>query len=131
MVEENTVGSEPPSADTPPYEPRRRYPLHVKILAGLAMGALLGLLANGLGSGPLSTVAQKIWPHEPATVRAWIDFLAMDVADPLGRIFLRLVLMVVVPLVFSALTLGVLELGDVRRLGASARRRCCSPCCFR
>jgi DAACS family dicarboxylate/amino acid:cation (Na+ or H+) symporter len=46
-----------------------------------------------------------------------LDWLAIQVADPLGRIFLRLVLMVVVPLVFSALTLGVLELGDVRRLG--------------
>ncbi len=117
MMDETPAGSEPPPTDAPPYEPQRRYPLHVKILIGLATGALLGLLANGLGSGPLSTVAQKIWPHEPATVRAWIDFLAMDVADPLGRIFLRLVLMVVVPLVFSALSLGVLELGDVRRLG--------------
>lgn len=38
-------------------------------------------------------------------------------ADLLGQIFLRLIFMVVVPLVFSALTLGVAEIGDVRRLG--------------
>jgi DAACS family dicarboxylate/amino acid:cation (Na+ or H+) symporter len=40
-----------------------------------------------------------------------------NVAEPLGQIFLRLIFMVVVPLVFSALTLGVAGIGDVRRLG--------------
>jgi len=39
------------------------------------------------------------------------------IADPLGKIFLRLIFMVVVPLVFSALALGVAGLGDTRRLG--------------
>jgi DAACS family dicarboxylate/amino acid:cation (Na+ or H+) symporter len=34
-----------------------------------------------------------------------------------GQIFLRLIFMVVVPLVFSALALGVAGIGDVRRLG--------------
>ena len=42
MMDENPVGSESPSTDVPSYEPRRRYPLHVKILIGLATGALLG-----------------------------------------------------------------------------------------
>jgi len=46
-----------------------------------------------------------------------LDWVAANVADPAGRIFLRLVLMVVVPLVFSALALAVVELGDFRRLG--------------
>jgi DAACS family dicarboxylate/amino acid:cation (Na+ or H+) symporter len=43
--------------------------------------------------------------------------VASTVADPIGRIFLRLMFMVVLPLVFSALALAVVELGDVRRLG--------------
>jgi DAACS family dicarboxylate/amino acid:cation (Na+ or H+) symporter len=39
------------------------------------------------------------------------------VTEPFGRIFLRLIFMVVLPLVFSALVLGVAGLGDVGRLG--------------
>jgi dicarboxylate/amino acid:cation (Na+ or H+) symporter, DAACS family len=34
-----------------------------------------------------------------------------------GQVFLRLIFMIVIPLIFSALALGVAELGDVRRLG--------------
>jgi DAACS family dicarboxylate/amino acid:cation (Na+ or H+) symporter len=39
------------------------------------------------------------------------------VTEPFGRIFLRLIFMVVLPLVFSALVLGVAGLGDIGRLG--------------
>src|SRR6185295_10769473 len=34
-----------------------------------------------------------------------------------GKVFLRLIFMVVIPLVVAALMLGIAELGDVRRLG--------------
>ncbi len=34
-----------------------------------------------------------------------------------GQVFLRLIFMVVVPLVFCALTLGVAGIGDARKLG--------------
>lgn len=39
------------------------------------------------------------------------------VADPVGQLFLRLLLLHVIPLVFSSLTLGVAGLGDLRRIG--------------
>jgi Na+/H+-dicarboxylate symporter len=39
------------------------------------------------------------------------------VSQPVGQIFLRLLLMLVVPLVFSALALGVAGLGDLRSVG--------------
>jgi DAACS family dicarboxylate/amino acid:cation (Na+ or H+) symporter len=39
------------------------------------------------------------------------------VAQPVGQIFLRLLFMLVVPLLFSALVLGVTGLGDLRHLG--------------
>jgi DAACS family dicarboxylate/amino acid:cation (Na+ or H+) symporter len=39
------------------------------------------------------------------------------VIEPFGRIFLRLIFMVVLPLIMSALVLGVAGLGDVGRLG--------------
>ncbi|MFM9966066.1 MAG: dicarboxylate/amino acid:cation symporter [Planctomycetaceae bacterium] len=50
----------------------------------------------------------------PLSPREW---LSHNIADTFGQVFLRLILMVVVPLVFSALTLGVAGIGDVRRLG--------------
>ena len=40
-----------------------------------------------------------------------------NVIKPAGTVFLQLIFMVVVPLIFSAIVLGVVELGDIRRLG--------------
>jgi len=83
---------------------RRGLPLHTKILIGLVVGAVSGLVANVVAA------------RSPAVADA-VGFTAANIAEPIGKVFLRLVIMVVVPLVFSALALGVLELGDVRRLG--------------
>jgi DAACS family dicarboxylate/amino acid:cation (Na+ or H+) symporter len=40
-----------------------------------------------------------------------------NLASPIGALFVRLLLMIVVPLVFSALVVGVAGVGDVRKLG--------------
>ena len=86
------------SFDTP--VPRRKLPIHTKILIGLLVGAVAGILANYLfGKDP-----RLLW---------FIDNPVRFV----GQVFLRMIFMVVIPLLFSALTLGVAELGDVRRLG--------------
>lgn len=83
---------------------KRRLPLHTQILIGLLVGGTLGLVANyAAASSADATVV----------VRAAVDY----VAQPAGNIFLRLMMMVVVPLVFSALSLAVVELGDLRHLG--------------
>ena len=75
--------------------------LHTKILLGLIGGALLGILANQtLGAD-----------HE--VVRGVNRYLA----GPIGQIFLRLLFMIVMPLVFASIALGVAGLGDVRRVG--------------
>jgi DAACS family dicarboxylate/amino acid:cation (Na+ or H+) symporter len=74
--------------------------LHTKILLGLAIGATAGIAANAL------------W-RESETL-AWI---VANVADPVGQIFLRLLFMVVVPLVFTSLVLGVAQLGDLSKVG--------------
>jgi dicarboxylate/amino acid:cation (Na+ or H+) symporter, DAACS family len=90
-------------ADRPDRETRagrRRYPLHTKIFFGLIFGLVVGLLV-----------------HEIAGDAPWVLWTVKNVAYPLGQIFLRLIFMIVVPLVFSSLVLGVLELGDVRKLG--------------
>src|SRR5690606_22699880 len=52
-----------------------------------------------------------------AAEAGWLDGLINYVTDLVGQIFLRLLFMLVVPLVFSALVLGVVEIGDPRSLG--------------
>jgi DAACS family dicarboxylate/amino acid:cation (Na+ or H+) symporter len=49
--------------------------------------------------------------------RGRVGFVRDNVAYPVGKLFLRLIFMVVLPLVVSSLMLGVLELGDVKALG--------------
>lgn len=70
-----------------------------RILLGLAVGAAAGSIANALFGGSPELEA----------------FIA-NVADPIGKIFLRLLFMLVLPLVASGLALGVLGLGDLRSL---------------
>jgi DAACS family dicarboxylate/amino acid:cation (Na+ or H+) symporter len=69
------------------------------ILMGLVLGAVLGAVARARWGGP------------------GLDAAVAQVFKPIGTVFLRLIFMVVVPLTFSAIVLGVVELGDVRRLG--------------
>jgi DAACS family dicarboxylate/amino acid:cation (Na+ or H+) symporter len=75
--------------------------LHTKILLGLLVGACLGILANATLGG---THAVVVWTNT-------------YVAGPVGQIFLRLLFMVVMPLVFASIALGVTGIGDVRRVG--------------
>jgi DAACS family dicarboxylate/amino acid:cation (Na+ or H+) symporter len=76
-------------------------PLHTRILLGLAVGVIAGVSAN-LALGPADANIQ--WTVE-------------NVTNPVGQLFLRLLLMTVVPLVFSSLVVGVAGIGDVRKLG--------------
>jgi DAACS family dicarboxylate/amino acid:cation (Na+ or H+) symporter len=96
---------------------RRGIPLHVKILIGLVLGSVLGVGAHTVWSRPHSTGVLDAMDQDGNGVDDRLDWAALNVADPLGRVFLRLVLMVVVPLIVSALVLAVVELGDLRRLG--------------
>ncbi len=81
--------------------------LATRILWGLVLGIILGLLARGLGA----------W--EPALVGP-IRWLADQILDPFGQVFLRLLFFVVVPLVFASLALGLVQLGRLDRLGPLA-----------
>lgn len=74
--------------------------LLISVIAGLA----LGLLAN-------------VTAHDAP----WLVWTAEHVAQPIGQVFLRLLFMLVIPLVFSALVVGVcgLDLGQVGRLGVT------------
>jgi dicarboxylate/amino acid:cation (Na+ or H+) symporter, DAACS family len=80
---------------------KKGIPLHAKIFIGLAVGALAGIAVNiGYGSAHAGTV--------------WV---VSNITEPVGTLFLRLLLMIVVPLVFSSLVVGVAGIGDLRTLG--------------
>jgi len=73
--------------------------LSLRMLLGLGLGAALGALAH----------AQL----DPAALESF----ASHVTEPIGKIFLRLLFMLVLPLVVAALPLGVAGLGDLHALG--------------
>lgn len=75
--------------------------LHTKILLALVIGAGAGIGANlGLGG------------DAPAV--KWVNTY---IAGPVGQVFLRMLFMIVMPLVFSSIALGVAGLGDLRKVG--------------
>ncbi|MEW6057290.1 MAG: dicarboxylate/amino acid:cation symporter [Bdellovibrionota bacterium] len=77
---------------------------HVKLLIALILGILAGTLLH---------------PHAQ---NAWLLSANTHFLQPIGQIFLRLIFMIVVPMVFSALVLGVYELGRSHGLGKIASR---------
>ncbi len=74
--------------------------LHTKMAIGFGAGLALGLIA-----------------HLTAADAEWLRWLTSYVTQPVGTIFLRLLFMLVIPLLFSALVMGVAEMGDIRSLG--------------
>ncbi|HEY0005727.1 MAG TPA: dicarboxylate/amino acid:cation symporter [Pyrinomonadaceae bacterium] len=76
-------------------------PLHTRILIGLGIGVLAGVAVNMIFGGEHPRVA-------------WV---ISNITEPVGQLFLRLLLMIVVPLVFSSLIVGVAGIGDIRKLG--------------
>nr|HRC84752.1 cation:dicarboxylase symporter family transporter [Thermoanaerobaculia bacterium] len=83
----------------------KKLPLHTRVLLGGLLGAVAGILAHFLADG-----------------QPWLDALLRYAAEPLGKIFLRLLFMLVIPLIFSALVLGVAGLGDLKSLGRMGLR---------
>ncbi|MEZ0372556.1 MAG: dicarboxylate/amino acid:cation symporter [Candidatus Sericytochromatia bacterium] len=90
-----TQSSIPPSS-TPS---KRSIPLHTRIFIGMIVGIVAGSLVQML--------------HLPEDV---VNALVL-VVKPVGDIFLRMLFMMVIPLILSALVLGVAELGDLGRIG--------------
>ena len=76
--------------DTTPDRPRG-WPLHTRILLGLAVGVLAGLAVNGVLGGDHPAVAWTVY----------------HVTEPVGTLFLRALLMIVIPLIASSLIVGV------------------------
>jgi len=79
--------------------------LHTKILIGLLVGVIGGIAVNQIGKS------------SGANFVGWIDWTIKNFTEPIGQLFLNLLLMIVVPLVFSSLVVGVAGIGDIRKLG--------------
>jgi DAACS family dicarboxylate/amino acid:cation (Na+ or H+) symporter len=75
--------------------------LHTKILLALLVGGVVGIAAN-LTVGP---------------AHGGVVLTNTYLAGPIGQIFLRMLFMIVMPLVFCSIALGVAGLGDLGKVG--------------
>lgn len=73
--------------------------LQWRILIGFVLGLASGLAAYTFAGGA-----------------PWIETVATYVTGPIGQIFLHLLFMLVLPLLFSALVVGIAEMGEIRAL---------------
>jgi DAACS family dicarboxylate/amino acid:cation (Na+ or H+) symporter len=80
-----------------------KWPLAQQIMAGLVFGAAAGLVAK--------------WAISTPEALASLDWWLVNWIQPLGKLFIRLIFMIVIPLIFAAIVLGVAEMGDLRKLG--------------
>jgi proton glutamate symport protein len=71
--------------------------LYTKILIGLIAGVATGMAANLFGLDWLQQGLQRL--------------------EPIGTVFIRLIMMIVIPLIVASLILGTASLGDIRKLG--------------
>lgn len=75
---------------------------HWKLLIGLALGIMAGTFAHNYQD------------------TQWLQFTNQNLIYPVGQVFLRLLFMIVVPMVFSALVLGVYDLASNQGVGKVA-----------
>src|SRR5688500_2231495 len=80
---------------------RARWPLHTRMLVGFLVGLIAGLAVHFAAGNDAE----------------WLRWFTSNVTQPVGQVFLRLLFMLVLPLLFSALVVGVAGMGDIRSLG--------------
>lgn len=67
----------------------------IALIAGIAVGSIFNTMADA----------------------AWVQWIDQYIFNVLGQIFLNLIFMVVVPVVFISIVLGVVSVGDPKQLG--------------
>ncbi len=78
----------------------KKLDLSTKIFIGLILGIILGLVINTF--------------H--------LEFLLVNIIEPVGTIFLNLMKMVIVPLIFCTLIMSITNVGDMSKLGFLGKR---------
>jgi DAACS family dicarboxylate/amino acid:cation (Na+ or H+) symporter len=77
----------------------RGFGLQWQMLVGFLVGLVLGLIV-----------------YSTQRDAAWVETFTTYVTQPIGQVFLRLLFMLVIPLLFSALVVGISEMGEIRSL---------------
>lgn len=85
--------------DTAEADEKDSLALQWRMLAGFVIGLVAGLTV-----------------YMTAPDAAWVGTVTTYVTGPIGQIFLRLLFMLVIPLLVSALIVGVAEMGEMRAL---------------
>ena len=78
---------------------KRGLELQWQMLIGFLVGLVAGLI---------------VYSTQPEA--AWVEAVTTYVTEPIGQVFLRLLFMLVIPLLFSALVVGISEMGEIRSL---------------
>lgn len=86
------------AADTPNTKGLQ---LHWQMAIGFVAGLVLGLAVYS----------------SAGSEAGWVQWITQYITQPAGQLFLRLIFMLVLPLLFSALVVGIAEMGDIRSLG--------------
>lgn len=74
--------------------------LHSKILLGLLIGLILGLSCNLF-----------------VTDKDLLKWIVENISYPIGQIFIRMIFMIVIPLIFTAIVLGLADFRDIHKIG--------------
>ena len=80
---------------------KRGLPLHWLMLIGFTIGLVGGLIVH-----------VAVGADAP-----WVLWVTSNITGPAGQLFLKLLFMLVLPLLFSALVVGIAEMGDLKTLG--------------
>ncbi len=79
----------------------------VKLYHWIFIGMIAGIL-----TGFILQIA-----YGPGMTRAWLPQAILSVMDIIGKIFIRLLQMIIIPLVVSSIIVGTAGLGNIRHLG--------------
>lgn len=74
--------------------------LHSKILLGLLIGLIFGLSCNLF-----------------VTDKDLLKWIVENISYPIGQIFIRMIFMIVIPLIFTAIVLGLADFRDIHKIG--------------
>jgi len=85
--------------------------LHWKILIGMGAGTLAGVVIN-----PDVHIPGLGFLESP------VRFLFGPIVDPIGKIFIKLLKMIIIPLIVASVVMGVARVGDIRKLGGIGGR---------
>jgi DAACS family dicarboxylate/amino acid:cation (Na+ or H+) symporter len=77
--------------------------LHTRVLIGFVVGTVVGALAFW-------------WARHGGDINS-VNWFVDTIAHPAGMLFLKFLKMLVLPLMFSALIVGITEIGDIASLG--------------